>query len=88
MSIYMRKSSPKSKGFKSIRLTKPSGDWGRLGFDVKEKTTVSIEETRRQGLRLAGRQLEQGARSRSKVPEESESRDKKGRASSRKESPW
>ena len=69
MSDQVRKLLQKEAGVKRKRRTKPYKDWGRLDLQLKEKPTVSMEEMRRQGLMLAGRQLGQGARSRSKVQE-------------------
>ncbi|MGH7230995.1 MAG: hypothetical protein ACREJU_06485 [Nitrospiraceae bacterium] len=87
MSNFIRKPLQKNKNAKCIRKTKPYRDWGRLGLNLKEKATVPIEEMRRQGLTLAGRQFEQGARSRGKMQEDSESLEKKARPL-RRESPW
>ena len=88
MSRYIRKSLPKDKDVKCIRMTKPSSDWERLGLALKETAAASIEEMRRQGSELAGRQLEQGARARTKIRDESESGEKKARRSPRSESRW
>ncbi len=72
MSNQERKQFQKDMSVKRRRRTKPYKNWGRLDLQLKEKPTVPMEEMRRQGLMLAGRQLGQGARSRSKVQEDVE----------------
>ncbi len=69
MSNQERKQLQKDVGDKRRRRTKPYKDWGRLDLQLKEKPTVPMEEMRRQGLMLAGRQLGQGARSHCKAQE-------------------